>query len=52
MVIIPEEVKQSYNKKMVGARTMTTNMTYRKSDEVYDRGVAAGREIAGQKVIS
>lgn len=52
MVIIPEEVKQSYDKKMVGAHTMTTNMTYRKSDEVYDRGVAAGREIAGQKVIS
>ena len=52
MIVVPQEVETAYATMMTGATTKKTNMTYKRNNEVYDRGVAAGREVAGQKVIA
>ena len=52
MIVVPQEVETAYNHMMVGAKTKVSHMGCRNDDDVYDRGVAAGREVAGQKVIA
>lgn len=52
MIVVPQEVEKSYADMMRGCTTKKTNMSYKKNNDVYDRGVAAGKEVAGQKVIA
>ena len=51
VVVTPLEVETEYKKFSAGFGKKTNRITYRKNDDVYDRGVNAGREVASRKAI-
>ena len=51
MIITPPEVETEYRKFSANFKTVKNRISYRRDDDVYDRGVNAGREIASRKAI-
>lgn len=51
MIITPPEVETEYRKFSVNFKTIKNRISYRRDDDIYDRGVNAGREIASRKAI-
>ena len=52
VVITPPEVETEYKKFSANFKTIKNRISYRRDDDVYDRGVSAGREIASRKAIA
>lgn len=51
MVIVPEEVEDNFKEfcRQPGMRPYTRKVSYRKDEDVYDKGVASGRSAASRK---
>ena len=51
VVVTPPEVETEYKKFSANFKTVKNRISYRRDDDVYDRGVSAGREVASRKAI-